>query len=401
MNDARVCLIILDGAGIGPAPDAGDYGDAEANTLGHVWEKAEKLEIPNLLALGLGKLLPRSGAPFSALGAYGKMIEKSAGKDTTTGHWELAGLITQTPFPTFPHGFPPELIRRFEELAGVETLGNKAASGTAIIEELGPQHQSTGRPIIYTSADSVFQIAAHTDVLPLEELYRLCTVARKLLTGAWGVGRVIARPFIGSPGAYVRTDARRDFSLPPHGPTILDAVREAGGEVVGIGKIEDIFAGRGLTRSIHTHDNDDGMRVLLEELRKDFPGLIFANLVDFDMKFGHRRDIAGFARALEAFDRMLPAFYRSMSARDTLIITADHGNDPAHHGTDHTREIVPLLARGRGITTGENLGTRATFADVAATIADLLCLPRPETGEAFSLLQTKAEVNPLKLKTEI
>ncbi len=401
MNDARVCLIILDGAGIGPAPDSGAYGDANANTLGHVWEKTQGLEIPNLLALGLGKLLPGGGAPGPALGAYGKMIEKSAGKDTTTGHWELAGLITKNPFPTFPDGFPPELIRRFEELAGVGTLGNKAASGTAIIEELGPRHQATGRPIVYTSADSVFQVAAHTDVIPLEELYRLCTIARKLLTGAWGVGRVIARPFIGSPGAYVRTDARRDFSLSPHGPTILDTVREAGGEVVGVGKIEDIFAGRGLTRSIHTHDNDDGMRVLLEELRKEFSGLIFTNLVDFDMKFGHRRDIAGFARALEAFDRMLPAFYRSMSAQDTLIITADHGNDPAHHGTDHTREIVPLLARGRGITTGEDLGTRATFADVAATIAELLSLPHPETGEAFSLLQTKVEVNLLKLKPEI
>lgn len=385
MNSARVCLIILDGAGIGPAPDSGDYGDSAANTLGHIWEKTGGMAIPHLLALGLRRLLPGQSADDSPpSGAYGKMVEKSAGKDTTTGHWELAGLVTETPFPTFPGGFPRELIRRFESLAGVEILGNRAASGTRIIEELGPEHQATGKPIIYTSADSVFQIAAHTEVVPVERLYELCVIARGMLTGSWGVGRVIARPFTGIPGGYVRTNERRDFSLPPHGRTILDTIRDEGGEVIGIGKIEDIFAGRGLTRSVHARDNEEGVRITLKELKRKSAGLIFVNLVDFDMRYGHRRDVTGFAGALEKFDGRLPALLEAMTGCDTLIITADHGNDPVHHGTDHTREMVPLLAVGRGIAAGTDLGIRTTFADVAATIAVLLAIPSPKRGTPFS-----------------
>jgi len=312
------------------------------------------------------------------------MIEKSAGKDTTTGHWEIAGLITETPFPTFPLGFPPELIEKFEKLAGRRCIGNRGASGTQIILELGPEHQATGKPIVYTSVDSVFQIAAHTDVIPLEQLYYICRAAREVLLGPWGVARVIARPFTGAPGRYVRTHARRDFSIPPHGPTILDILVECGREVIGIGKIEDIFAGRGLTRSIHTHGNDDGVRVTIEELRKDFPGLIFANLVDFDMEYGHRRDVLGFAKALEDFDRHLPSILSAMNGNDSLIITADHGNDPTHHGTDHTREIVPVLAFGRGFAPGCDLGARATFADVAATVAELLSVASTGQGLPFA-----------------
>ena len=385
MAHPRVCLITLDGVGIGPAPDSAAYGDEGADTLGHILEKSAGIEIPNLLGLGIAKLL--NGNSFSGpapSGAYGKMIQRSAGKDSMTGHWEIAGIFTDTPFPVFSEGFPPEIIAEFERRSGVRCLGNIAASGTEIIKELGPQSREAGRPIVYTSTDSVFQVAAHTDVIPVEELYRICMAARELLHGPWAVGRVIARPFTGSPGNYVRTDKRRDFALPPPGRTMLDSVRDSGLEVVGIGKIEDLFAGRGLTRSVHTHDDADGVRVVIEELRRDFPGLIFANLVDFDMKYGHRRDIPGFAGALERFDSLLPAILGSMNLADTLIITADHGNDPAHDGTDHTREQVPLIAIGRGIAPGCNLGTRSTFADIAETLADLLDAPSVGDGRSFA-----------------
>lgn len=384
MNNSRVCLIILDGVGVGPAPDAAAYGDSGANTLAHIWEKMGGIEIANLLGLGLGALIPdQIPDPPRPRGAVGKMIEKSAGKDTTTGHWELAGIITDSPFPTFPDGFPPELIEKFERLAGVRCIGNKPASGTEIIAELGPVHQSTGMPIVYTSADSVFQIAAHTDVITIEELYDICRAAREVLSGPWAVARVIARPFTGKPGKYVRTDERRDYSLPPHARTILDILSESGREVVGIGKIEDIFAGCGITRSIHTHDNPDGVRSTIEELGRDFSGLIFVNLVDFDMKYGHRRDVEGFAKALEDFDRSLPAILGTMNQDDSLIITSDHGNDPTHHGTDHTREIVPLLGFGRGFAPGCGLGVRTTFADVAETIAKLLSTTSTGAGKPF------------------
>ncbi len=384
MSNPRVCLIVLDGVGVGPAPDAAEYGDEGANTLGHIWEKTRGIKIPNLISLGAGVFLPGFSAHPPINGAYGAMVERSAGKDTTTGHWEIAGLVTSTPFPTFPGGFPSELIREFEKRAGRCCIGNKPASGTEIIRELGPEHQASGMPIVYTSADSVFQIAAHEDVIPVEHLYEICEIARSILKGPWAVGRVIARPFVGGPGNYVRTDRRRDFSLPPQGKTILDTISESGQEVVGIGKIEDIFAGRGLTRSIHTHDNVDGVRVLLEELGRDFPGLIFINLVDFDMKYGHRRDVPGFAKALEDFDRSLPDILDRLGPDDTLIITADHGNDPTHHGTDHTREIVPVFAAGNGFHAGCRLGMRSSFADIAATVARILSVNPPENGIPFT-----------------
>lgn len=384
MKKARICLITLDGAGIGPAPDAAAYGDEGANTLGHVLDGIDGIDIPNLLALGLGKLLGKSAYSDSVpTGTYGRMIEKSAGKDTMTGHWEIAGLITEKPFPVFPGGFPPELIREFERRAGVRCLGNYAASGTEIIKQLGAESRETGKPIVYTSADSVFQIAAHTDAVPVEELYRICLVARRLLSGPWAVGRVIARPFTGNPGNWVRTDRRRDFALPPHGRTILDSIRDSGLEVVGIGKIEDIFAGRGLTRSIHTHDDGDGLHVLIEEFSRDYSGLVFLNLVDFDMKYGHRRDVRGFASALERFDRALPAIIESLGDAGTLIVTADHGNDPTRRGTDHTREMVPVFAVGRGFRKGCDIGTRTSFADVAATVAELLSVPAVGPGLSF------------------
>jgi phosphopentomutase len=385
MAHPRVCLITLDGVGIGPAPDSAAYGDEGADTLGHILERSAGIAIPNLLDLGIARMLNRnSAADFVPSGAYGKMVQRSAGKDSITGHWEIAGIVTETPFPVFTGGFPPELIVEFERRAGVRCLGNVAASGTEIIRELGLKSRETGSPIVYTSTDSVFQIAAHTDVIPVEELYRICLAARDILQGPWAVGRVIARPFTGSPGNYVRTDERRDFALPPPGRSILDSVRDSGREVVGIGKIEDLFAGRGLTRSVHTHDDEDGVRVVIEELGRDYSGLIFANLVDFDMKYGHRRDIPGFAGALETFDRLLPAILCSMRGTDSLIITADHGNDPAHHGTDHTREQVPLLAVGRGFAPGRDLGMRSTFADVAATVADLLDVPSVGEGRSFA-----------------
>lgn len=380
----RVCLIVLDGLGAGAADDAAEYGDAGSDTLGHLFESVPGMKIPHLLSLGIGAVLDRS--VHGALAAHGKMKELSRGKDTTSGHWEIAGLVTQRPFPVFPDGFPIELMRRFESAIGRPCLGNIAASGTRIIEDLGAEHRATGYPIVYTSADSVFQIAAHEEVIPVEDLYAMCRTARGILSGDWAVARVIARPFVGSPGRYVRTDRRRDFSLPPHGRTILDNIRDARMEVAGVGKIEDIFAGRGLTRSIHTHDNRDGVRATLEELQKPFSGLIFTNLVDFDTKFGHRRDAPGFARALEEFDGALPSIMKAMSPEDTLIITADHGNDPTFRGTDHTREQVPLLASGRGICPGEDLGVRKSFCDVAETIARLLGVPG--TGEGCSFAGT-------------
>lgn len=384
MRDPRVCLIILDGVGAGPAPDAAAYGDSGANTFEHTWERNGGIAIPNLSRLGIGAIFPHLAPPPPPSGAFGTMIERSAGKDTTIGHWEIAGLLTENPFPTFPRGFPPELIDRFEKRAGIKCLGNIAASGTEIIKEFGPLHQVSGSPIVYTSADSVFQIAAHTDVVPLVELYGICLAAREVLVGPWAISRVIARPFTGEPGNYVRTDQRRDYSIPPHGLTILDLLAENGKEVVGIGKIEDIFSGRGLTRSIHTHDNEDGVRKIIQELRQLPSGLIFANLVDFDMKYGHRRDVAGFAKALEEFDLALPAIMDAMKDGDSLIITADHGNDPTYRGTDHTREVVPLLGFGRGFAPGCNLGVRTSFADVAATIAKLFSIGSTGRGEAFS-----------------
>jgi phosphopentomutase len=311
------------------------------------------------------------------------MAERSAGKDTTSGHWELMGLILDRPFPVYPDGFPPEIIGAFEQAIGRPVLGNRPASGTEIIAELGEQHLRTGYPIVYTSADSVFQIAAHEEVIPVEDLYRYCLIARRLLAGKHGVGRVIARPFLGRPGAFYRTARRRDFSLPPPRPTLLDRLKEHGHEVVGIGKIEDIFAGRGLTRIYHTEDNQDGVAKTLEALKQSASGLVFTNLVDYDMLYGHRNDPVGYARALEQFDARVPEIISALRPRDFLVITADHGCDPTTPGTDHTREYVPLLALVAGNGEARDLGTRETFADVAATLAEVFGLPAPEAGTSF------------------
>lgn len=379
----RVAIFVLDGVGIGEMPDAGRYSDAGADTLGHVIEKMNP-DLPNLREMGLYNIRGWAQGEEEPIGCFGKMAEKAAGKDTTSGHWELAGLTLETPFPTYPDGFPEELIREFEDAVGMEVIGNKAASGTQIIEELGPEHLKTGKLIVYTSADSVFQIAAHESVIPPEELWHICRVARSLLTGKNAVGRVIARPFAGEPGHFVRTANRRDFSVNPVGETMLDVLKNAGFDVLGVGKIEDIFNHRGLTQSNHAVGNEACMDAAMEFLKKDYwKGLMFVNLVDTDMLYGHRNDMAGFAGALEAFDKRLPALLRLLGEDTLLIITADHGCDPAFPTTDHTREYVPLLVWGLGIDEGVNLGVRESFADVAATTLEALGVSNPLGGKSF------------------
>jgi len=380
----RVVLIVLDSAGIGELPDAYLYGDEGSNTLANTAKQVGGFELPNLEKLGLGKIHPILGlkGDIKALGAYGKMGEKSPGKDTTTGHWEICGLILEKPFPVYPNGFPEDLIRRFEEAIGRKTLGNKPASGTAIIEELGEEHMRTGYPIVYTSADSVFQIAAHEEVIPLDELYKMCKIARGLLTGEHAVGRVIARPFTGTPGNFKRTANRHDYSLEPVGKTVLDKLVEQGYEVLGVGKIYDIFAGRGLTWHESTKNNEDGILKTVELLSKEFTGLLFTNLVDFDMIYGHRNNAEGYYEALKQFDSYLPKIMEKLREDDLLIITADHGCDPTTPSTDHSREYVPLLVYGRGVKEDVNLGIRETFADVAATLEEIFGL-EPGVGQSF------------------
>lgn len=369
----RAILIILDSVGIGAAQDSCLYGDEACNTLRHISESGSGLHVPTLQALGIGNLEDLLGVEPVAKpeGAYGKMVERSKGKDTTTGHWEMMGIILDKPFPTYPHGFPASLIEAFENKIGRQTIGNVVASGTEIINQLGQIHVETGFPIIYTSADSVLQIAAHEDVIELEELYRICRIARELLTGEHQVGRVIARPFVGSAGKYVRTANRHDFSLEP-GPNILDDIIAAQQKVIGIGKIKDIFAGRGVSESYPTQNNEDGMNKIIEAVRKEFAGLIFVNLVDFDQLYGHRNDVEGYRNALQEFDAWLPDLLKEMQPQDILLITADHGCDPTTIGTDHTREMVPLLVWGQGLQGGVNLGIRESFADVGQTIAEFL-----------------------------
>ena len=385
----RVCLVVLDSVGIGELPDAPRFGDQGSHTLRHAAEAVGGLSAPHLERLGLGCIdrIPGLACPDRPAGAYGKMAERSAGKDTTTGHWELAGVILDRPFPVYPHGFPPEVIEAFERAIGRKVLGNKPASGTVIIEELGPEHLRTGCPIVYTSADSVFQIAAHERIIPVEELYRMCRIAREILTGPHAVGRVIARPFEGEPGAFRRTPRRRDFSLEPPRPTLLDRLVEAKLEVWAVGKIDDIFAGRGITEAVHTKDNMEGVDATVAFLKRTRGrrGLIFTNLVDFDTLWGHRNDAVAYARGLEAFDRRLPEVVEALGPRDVLIITADHGNDPTTPSTDHSREYVPLLVTGPRVRPGVDLGVRQTFADVAATVADMLGVPaRFDAGESFA-----------------
>lgn len=370
----RVIIIVLDSAGIGELPDAAEYGDEGSNTLGNIAAAVPGFSLPNLEKLGLGNIDGIVGfkAAEEPLGCFGKMAERSVGKDTTTGHWELAGITLRKPFPVYPEGFPGDLVERFEKAIGTKTLGNYPASGTVIIKELGQQHVMTGYPIIYTSADSVFQIAAHEDVIPVQRLYEICRTAREILTGEHAVGRVIARPFTGSDGNYTRTANRRDFSLEPPEKTLLDHVKEAGLEVKAVGKIDDIFAGRGITQSIHVKNNMEGVDKTIGFIKERFSGLIFANLVDFDMYYGHRNDPEGYARALEEFDGRVPEIIDTMARQDILFITADHGCDPTTVSTDHSREYVPLLIYGKEIRMGINLGTRKTFSDLAQTTAEYL-----------------------------
>lgn len=378
----KVILIVLDAVGCGNAPDAAAYGDAGSNTLLHVAEAARP-SLPNLCALGIGNI-PDTGFPPCAqpAGAYGRCFERAKGKDTTTGHWEIAGLTLEEPFPVYPDGFPPEVIAAFEAAAGRGAIGNCAASGTEIIDRLGPEHLATGKLIVYTSADSVFQIAAHEEIVPPDELWRVSRAAREILTGAHAVGRVIARPFVGQPGAFRRTGNRRDFSFAPPRDTLLDILKGSGKDVLGVGKIEDIFAHRGLTGSDHAAGNPACVASLLSMAEKPTDGLIFANLVDTDMLYGHRRDPHGFARSLEAFDAALPEIQARMGANDLLMLTADHGCDPTYAGTDHTRESVPLLCFGQRVRP-VNLGSRATFGDIASTVLDAFGLPNTLGGESF------------------
>lgn len=381
----RVILIILDSVGVGALPDAAQYGDEGSDTLGNIARALGRLHLPHLQQLGLGNLHSILGVPPAPkpLAAYGRMREQSVGKDTTIGHWEIAGIISKQPLPTYPNGFPPALIAEFERRIGRKTLGNYPASGTVILEELGAEHMRTGFPIVYTSADSVFQVAAHEEIIPVEELYRICRIAREMLVGEHNVGRVIARPFIGRPGAFQRTDRRRDFSALPPEPTLLDRVVEAGQTVWAVGKIEDIFAGQGISVAVHTHDNMDGVDKTLQAVEQAGPGLIFANLVDFDMVYGHRNNTAGYAAALQAVDARMPELQRALRCDDVLILTADHGCDPTTPSTDHSREYVPLLVYGSCVQGGVNLGTRDTFADVGASIADWLGLPPLPAGQSF------------------
>lgn len=382
----RAIVVVLDGVGAGANPDAHAYGDDGASSLEHCAQAIGGLALPNLGRLGLGNITPILGTPASrdVIGSYGRMASAAAGKDSTTGHWEMTGVVLQRPLPTYSNGFPADLIATFEQAIGRKVIGNKAASGTEIIKELGEEHVRTGYPIVYTSADSVFQVAAHQDVVALQELYQMCEIARAMLTGEHAVGRVIARPFIGTTGNFKRTEHRRDFSLAPPGTTLLDLLQAAGKEVVGIGKIEDLFAGRGLTQRDHTETNRDGMAATLRWLDRDFTGLLFVNLVEFDMLWGHRRDSQGYAQALREVDVWLTQVQHVMRPGDALFFTADHGVDPTFRGSDHTRECVPLLAYGQPIHAGINLGTRTTFADLGQTLAKAFGVAPLAAGTSFA-----------------
>jgi phosphopentomutase len=381
----RAVVVVCDGLGVGAAPDAAAFGDEGSDTLGHVLASRD-VRIPHLRALGLGNLPPSfSGARHPRPdGAFGKMAERSAGKDTATGHWEMTGLVTETPFKTYPDGFPAELIRAFEERIGRRVLGNQAASGTEILKELGEEHVRTGRPIVYTSQDSVFQIAAHERVIPPEELYRDCRIAYEIACLQFGVCRVIARPFVGSRADdFKRTPNRRDFPVPPGGVTLLDRLAEKGLPVFGVGKIEDIFTGRGVSAAVHTTSDADGVDQTLRAMREQAEGLIFTNLVDFDTLYGHRNDVAGYARNLEQLDARIPEVLGALAERDVFMLTADHGCDPSDTSTDHTREHVPLLVRGPSVRAGRDLGVRSTFADLGQTLADNFGLPPLAAGTSF------------------
>jgi phosphopentomutase len=380
----RAIVIVLDSVGVGELPDAHVYGDQGSNTLGNLARQVA-LNIPTLASLGLPHVvqLPGVKMPASPLAAFGRMAERSAGKDSVTGHWELMGVVLDRPFPTFPQGFPLELIETFERRIGRKTIGNVVASGTAVIDELGPEHMRSGAPIVYTSADSVFQIAAHEEIVPVEQLYEFCEIAYELAVEGLGIGRVIARPFVGQAGAFQRTANRHDYAMPPHADTLLDKLRADGHTVTAIGKINDLFAGRGISQSFPTKSDDAGMTRIIEQMHAQDAGLIFANLVDFDTLYGHRNDVRGYATNLERFDARLAELLPRLRLDDVLVITADHGNDPSTPSTDHSREYVPLLATGQRIKKGTELGTRATFADLAATLAEGFRVAPVEQGTSF------------------
>ncbi|HPZ09128.1 MAG TPA: phosphopentomutase [Candidatus Eremiobacteraeota bacterium] len=385
MKVDKIVLIVMDSVGIGELPDAHKYGDIGSNTLANIGKSVGGLKLPNLGKLGLGNIAEIMGVPPSdnPVGSYGKMAERSPGKDTTTGHWEIAGIVLDTPFPTYPYGFPEEVISAFEKAVGKKAIGNKAASGTEIIKELGEEHMKTGNLIVYTSADSVFQIAAHEEIVPVEELYNICKKARSLLTGKHCLSRVIARPFIGKPGSFQRTPRRHDYSVKPFGDTILDLLIKKGLKVYGVGKIWDIFSGQGVSETISTVSNQDGVNKTLNFMKTVSEGLIFTNLVDFDMLYGHRNNFEGYASSLQEFDGRIPDIMDALGERDIIMITADHGCDPTTPGTDHTREYIPLLVYGKMVKSGVNLGVRTSFADIAATVGDLFETEPSPNGISF------------------
>jgi phosphopentomutase len=380
----RIILIVLDSVGVGELPDAALYGDEGSNTLKNIYKNVENFSLPNLEHLGILNIkgLEDIKGSESFLGSVAKCNEKSKGKDTTTGHWEIAGLILDKPFPTYPQGFPDDLIKEFEKRTGRRVMGNYPASGTEIIKELGKKHMETGNLIVYTSADSVFQIAAHEEVVPLDELYDICRIARDLLKGPHGVGRVIARPFLGQEGNFTRTGNRKDFSLEPFRDTMLDYVKNSGREVFAIGKIEDIFANKGITKSNHTKNNDEGIKATIQAIKEDFEGLIFTNLVDFDMVYGHRNDIYGYAHSLMSFDDKLADIMGSLRDDDLLIITADHGCDPTTASTDHSREYIPLIFYGKRVKANNNLGILDTYACIGKTVLDIFEIENDLEGKS-------------------
>ncbi len=380
----RVVLIVLDSVGIGALPDAHLYGDERSNTLGHIAERCPDFKIPNLIEMGLGNIDPDNAleSTLKPLASYGKANQRSQGKDTTTGHWEICGSVLEQAFPVFPNGFPKRFMERFESAIGTRTMGNKSASGTVIINELGEEHLSTGYPIVYTSADSVFQIAMHEDMYPIDRQYEICQAARDMLVGDYAVGRVISRPFEGVVGSFVRTSRRRDFSLLPP-DNVLDAIVDQGLRVVTIGKIADIFAGKGISTSVKTKNNIEGIEATIAAIEDSTEGLIFTNLVDFDMLYGHRRDVEGYGQCLMQFDSRLPDILDALKDDDLLILTADHGNDPTAPGSDHTREYIPILCYAKGMRGGKSIGVRDSFADIGATIAAALWITYETRGSSF------------------
>ena len=382
----RVIIFVLDGVGAGAAPDAEQYGDIGSNSLSNTAMSVGGLNLPNLEALGFGRITPMKGVSQvdPAKGSFGKLTPRSSGKDSVTGHWELMGIYLKEPFPVFPEGFPPAVIQEFKELTGLDVLANKPASGTAVIQEFGEEHMRTGKPIVYTSGDSVFQIAAHEDVIPIEKLYELCKISRKMLIGEYGVGRVIARPFIGErAGEFQRTSRRHDYPRYPESDTIMDKLLAAGLEVYATGKIDDLFGNRGISVTNHTTNNQDSILATIDFMKKDFKGLLFANLIEFDQIYGHRNDARGYADALEAFDSFVPQILENLKPDDLVMIVSDHGVDPTTESTDHSREFSPLLVFGKKIKSNVDLGIRGSYADVGATIAEIFSLTPPQIGTSF------------------